>query len=229
MRRALTATVMCAAIVLAGCSAEEEGQAGPASSASDTSSSTAAAPSGNSTDSSSSTPDSGNTTDAGGTTTISALPVPLSVTVPEGWSSVDPAQLGVENAAWAGLQDASRAEAFATNILVEGLVVDGSTTLTALADQQFRSVGGTNVKLSKREEGGSGRAKSLTQVIRSTQTVNGRQLDIAVIQVLFGFRDVDGSGRTAVDLATFSTTADKMSTLGPDFQQFIASVRPQLG
>ncbi|GAA1240557.1 hypothetical protein GCM10009676_26870 [Prauserella halophila] len=43
------------------------------------------------------------------------------------------------------------------------------------------------------------------------------------------FREAGGSGLTALDMATFGTTADKMCTVGPDFQEFISSVRPRPG
>lgn len=157
------------------------------------------------------------------------LPVPIELRLPgPGWRPVDPASLGVVNAAFMAVRSIDDDSGYRPTIVVSGGLREDDADLATIGDETLallRAQGAEQVELLRRTPGGDA-APSLSQLTGAVATVDGRRLDLRQTQVIQSMPDVTDPTRRAVVLFTCTCTAQQLDSVGPEFQQFLASVRP---
>ena len=157
------------------------------------------------------------------------LPVPIEMRLPgPQWRPAAPEQLGVTNAAFLAVRSIDDDSGYHPTIVVSGGLRDDDADLATIGDESLallRAQGAEEVELLQRTPGGEA-APSLSQLIGDVASVEGRRYDLRQIQVVQVMPDVDDPAKRAVVLFTFSCTFGQFDTIGPEFQRFMASVRP---
>jgi hypothetical protein len=155
------------------------------------------------------------------------IPVPIEFSLPPGWRSVPPDEVGSPTAAFVALRPPD-SDGFTPNITISG-EVHTDTPLSVVADEALaklrREVG--NIRPGQRTELGSAESPALTQAVRMGITLRGRPLDVAQLQVFLGMRDVRDPRRQTVLHIVLSATPDRFEAVIGEFQRFIATIRPE--
>lgn len=150
------------------------------------------------------------------------IPVPIQFSLPDGWISAPPDEVGSPHVAFVALRPPAD-NGFTPNITISG-EIRGDVPLTTVADEALatlrREVG--QVKEGRRSDLGDG----LTQAVRLRIDLNGRPQDIAQLQVFLAMQDVRDPRRQAVLRIVLSATPDRFEQVVADFQQFISTIRP---
>ena len=156
-----------------------------------------------------------------------AIPVPIEFSLPDGWRSAPPDQVGAPDAAFVALRPPA-SSGFTPNITISG-EIRNDTPLSVVADEAMaklrREVG--NVQPGKRTEAGSAKSPALTQAVRMRLILNGRPKDVVQLQVFIGMQDVHDPRREAVLHIVLSATPDRFEVVIGEFQQFISTIRPE--
>ena len=154
------------------------------------------------------------------------LPVPIEFSLPDGWLSAPPDEVGAPQAAFVALHPGDNA-GFTANITITGEVRADDATLAQIAEQAAarleRGVG--PVEIGRRNELDSG----YTQVLRLTAPVDGRPVDLVQLQVFLAMADVRDQRRRAVLEIVLSATPEQFEGLVGDFQAFLKTIRPDEG
>ncbi|MCE6993986.1 hypothetical protein LZG04_04040 [Saccharothrix sp. S26] len=154
------------------------------------------------------------------------LPVPIEFSLPDGWLSAPPDEVGAPQAAFVALRPAPGA-GFTPNITITGEVRADDATLAQLAEQAAarleRGVG--RVEVGRRNELESG----YTQVLRLTAPIDGRPVELVQLQVFLALADVRDERRRAVLEIVLSATPEQFEDLVGDFQAFLKTIRPDEG
>lgn len=154
------------------------------------------------------------------------LPVQIEFSLPDGWIPAPPDEVGAPGVAFVALHPESHGS-FRTNITISGQPRPDSTPLAIIADETFdRLKQGAVAILADRREVGSPEAPGLTQVVRVSTTIDGEPIELIQSQVYLSFQDVDDAAKRAVVELVLTTTAEVFQRVVPDFQKFVASVRP---
>lgn len=155
------------------------------------------------------------------------IPVPIEFSLPDGWRSVPPDEVGSPNAAFVALRPPA-ANGFTPNITVSG-EIRGDVPLGQLADEALarmrREIG--TVHVGRRKEVGTPDNPGLTQAVRLAITLHGRPQDIVQLQVFLGMQDIRNPPRQAVLHIVLSATPDRFEDVIGEFQRFIATIRPE--
>jgi hypothetical protein len=156
------------------------------------------------------------------------IPVPIQFSLPEGWRSVPPDEVGAPEAAFVALHP-SDLPGFTPNIAISGEIRPEDVPLTEIADESVERLrsGSREVRPGRRNEVGSAADPGLTQIIYFEVDTEGRRLNILQFQVFLGFRDTREPGRRAVLQIVLSTLPEQFEGLLGDFQQFISTIRPE--
>jgi hypothetical protein len=154
------------------------------------------------------------------------LPVPIEFSLPDGWLSAPPDEVGAPQAAFVALRPGGDA-GFTANITISGEVRADDVTLAELADRAAarleRGVGA--VEVGRRTELES----AYTQVLRLTAPVGGRPVELVQLQVFLAMADVRDERRRAVLEIVLSATPGQFEDLVDDFQAFLKTIRPDEG
>lgn len=153
------------------------------------------------------------------------LPVPIEFTLPEGWQSATPEEVGAPGVAFIALHPESRDE-FTANITVSGELRTDDALLTTIADEAVAHLEqGASVQLQNRTEVGSSDAPGLTQVLSLSTTVDESQLDLILSQVFLSIADADEPHKRAIIQMTLTARTTQFETVVGDFQQFVRTIR----
>ncbi|MEV8436754.1 hypothetical protein AB0425_05225 [Actinosynnema sp. NPDC051121] len=154
------------------------------------------------------------------------LPVPIEFSLPDGWLSAPPDEVGAPQAAFVALHPGSAA-GFTANITISGEARADDVTLAQLAERAAarleRGVG--PVEVGRRTELES----AYTQVLRLTAPVGGRPVDLVQLQVFLAMADTRDERRRAVLEIVLSATPAQFEELVDDFQAFLKTIRPDEG
>lgn len=159
---------------------------------------------------------------------VATIPVPIQFSLPEGWRSVPPDEVGAPDAAFVALHPPP-SQGFTANITISGELRDDSVPLTQIADEAVDRLraGAREVRLGRRTETGSPANPGLTQAVRLSVTINGRPADIVQFQVFLSIRDTRDPRRRAVLHLVLSALPEQFSGVIEDFHQFITTIRPE--
>lgn len=154
------------------------------------------------------------------------IPVPIEFSLPDGWLSAPPDEVGAPQAAFVALHPGSAA-GFTANVTISGEVRADDSTPAQVAEQAAarleRAVGA--VEIGRRNELDS----ACTQVVRLTAPVNGRPVELVQLQVFLAMPDVRDERRRAVLEIVLSATPEQFELLVGDFQAFLETIRPDGG
>ncbi|MGH3435530.1 MAG: hypothetical protein ACRDRN_03600 [Sciscionella sp.] len=160
----------------------------------------------------------------------STLPVPIEFSLPEGWRSAPPDEVGAGEAAFVALHPAS-SQGFTANITISGEVRTDGAPLTQVADEALgrlqRNIG--EVRLGERKQAGSSENPGLTQAVKMTIEMKGQTQDLVQLQVFLSMADVRDKNRSAVLQFVLTATPQQFQRVAGDFQQFVSTVRPEQG
>jgi hypothetical protein len=155
------------------------------------------------------------------------LPVPVAFELPnDHWEAVQPESLGVHNAAFLAVRRGV-SDVYAPTITVSGDWRDDDATLEQIADESLLNLsaqGATEVELVKRREVGTEHAPAILQSLGALAQAEGRTFDLRQAQVVMGLVDVEQPERRAVVIYTLTCTYAQFDEMGPEFQEFLASL-----
>lgn len=161
---------------------------------------------------------------------VTTLPVPIEFSLPDGWRSAPPDEVGASEAAFVALHPSS-SKGFTANITISGELRTDGAPLSQVADEALgkleRSVG--SVRLGRRNEVGSEQNPGLTQAVTMTVQLQDRVQDLIQLQAFLSLADVRDAERRAVLHFVLTATPDQFEHVVGDFQQFVATVRPDQG
>lgn len=159
------------------------------------------------------------------------LPVPVSFRLPDpAWEPVDPASLGVTNAAFLAVRREHVGTGYAPTLTLSGDLVADGTPLEGLADDavDVLAAQADGAELVKRREYGSEDAPGLLQQLDCRIRTDDGALDVRQLQALLDMRDTsDGAEppRRFVLKVVLSTTFAQHETYLPEFQEFLRTLR----
>lgn len=160
----------------------------------------------------------------------STIPVPIQFSLPEGWQSVPPDEVGAPGAAFVALKASSARDGFTPNISITGEVQENAI-LTEIADEaveKLRAAGAADVRLGRRNEVGSDSDPAVTQAVKLTIPLRGKPADLVQFQVFMLMRDQRDPQRSAVLHVVLSALLeDQFEHVIGDFQKFLATIEPE--
>jgi hypothetical protein len=160
----------------------------------------------------------------------STIPTPIEFALPAGWIATPPDDVGAAGAAFVALRPDAQTGGFIPNITMAGECRSENVSFGDLADQSIAALDDTcaAAALSTRTEiaDDGTAAAGLTQLVRIRLEVHGVELDVAQCQVYLALDDIEEDGRHVVLRFSLTATADQISEVVGDFQQFLASVHP---
>jgi hypothetical protein len=155
------------------------------------------------------------------------LPVPVRFALPnEHWEPVPPEAFDVQNAAFLALRR-DFPGGYTPSISVSGDWRTDDATLEQIADESLailRGQGATEVELIKRTVIESEHAPAVTQSLGAVVPIDGGTYDLRQAQAVQGLVDVDDPTKRVVVIYTLTCTFGQFDQVGPEFQQFMASV-----
>ena len=158
------------------------------------------------------------------------IPVPIEFSLPEGWVSAPPDEVGAPEAAFVALRP-SAANGFTPNITIAGEVRTDDVPLSVVADEAAekleRATG--QVQVGRRSEVGTPDNPGFTQAVRTRIKVGGQPLDVVQLQVFLGMADVQDPDRRAVLHIALTSKPDQFESVVGDFQKFLKTIRPEQG
>ena len=158
------------------------------------------------------------------------LPVPIEFSLPEGWRSVPPDEVGTPDAAFVALNPGTAKNGFTANISITGEVRE-NPDLTEIGDEaveHLRVAGAQGVQLGRRNEVGSPESPALTQAVKLTVLLDGAPADLVQFQVFMAMRDQRDQHRSAVLHVVLSALLeDQFEYVIDDFQKFLATIEPE--
>lgn len=153
------------------------------------------------------------------------LPVPIEFSLPAGWLSAPPDEVGAPQAAFVALHPGSAA-GFTANVTISGEVRTDVTLAEVAAEAVARLERGVGqVEVGRRNELES----AYTQVVRMTVPIDGRPVELVQLQVFLAMPDVRDESRRAVLEIVLSATPEQFEDLVGDFQSFLETIRPDEG
>jgi hypothetical protein len=159
------------------------------------------------------------------------IPVPIEFSLPEGWRSVPPDEVGTPEAAFVALHPGSIRNGFTANITLTGEIRGEDEELTAIADEaaeRLRAGGAQDVKVGRRNEVGSAANPALTQAVKLTIPLDGRPAELVQFQVFIALRDQkDPSRRAVLHVVLSALLADQFEKVINDFQKFLSTIEPE--
>ena len=156
------------------------------------------------------------------------LPIPVELELPgPEWTVQDPDRAGVPTAAFLALR--SGYDDYSPVLTVSGGWREDGASLEQVADESvdvLAAQSGGGVRLLERSEHGTERAPALTQLLATTATIDGRELEMRQGQAVTAMPDLDHPSRAIVVLYTVTCTEAQLPVVGREFQAFMSTVRP---
>ncbi|RSM82675.1 hypothetical protein DL991_04790 [Amycolatopsis sp. WAC 01375] len=161
---------------------------------------------------------------------VATLPVPIEFSLPAGWLSAPPDEVGAGGSAFVALHPPASA-GFTANITIAGEIRESYIPLAHVADEAVETLRRTDpdVRLGKRKESGSPENPGLTQSVRLSTVLDGRRLDVVQLQVFLGMWDKRDPRRRAVLHVVLSALPEQFDQVAEDFQKFVSTIRPEEG
>ncbi|GAA3806048.1 hypothetical protein [Streptomyces chiangmaiensis] len=164
------------------------------------------------------------------------LPVKISFSLPDGWQSAPPDEVGAPGVAFVALHPASIMDGFTANITIAGRMRNDGATMREIAGESVERLGqaGT-VQVTKQEEVGTPELPGLTdspgvvQNLRLSTTLHGEPLELVQSQVYLGLEDVDRRSQRAVVELVLTAKPEQLPEVLDDFKEFVRSVRADEG
>lgn len=152
---------------------------------------------------------------------VTELPVRIEFTLPDGWQAAPPDEVGAPGVAFVALRPApaGSTNGFVTNLTIAGELRDPAVRLATLADESVHRVETVAESVRVRDRADSGPA--MTQVL-DIEMGEGKRL--VQCQVYLPVDDVHDR-RTVLELV-LTCTPEQLDDASPDFQRFVATVRP---
>lgn len=156
------------------------------------------------------------------------IPVPLEFSLPQGWRSVPPDDIGTPNAGFVALRPDTGGDGFTANITITGQVREGGVELPEVAAEAVERLrrGAHEVKVGNTQSTGSAENPVYTQPLRLDIDVAGRRRYLVQYQVFMGFTDTTDPSRRAVVQIALSSTPETFTSVFADFEEFIGTIRP---
>jgi hypothetical protein len=150
------------------------------------------------------------------------LPVPIEFSLPDGWISAPPDEVGAPQAAFVALHPAS-SDGFTANITISGEIRPDDVPLSKVADEVVARLenGLGRVEVGRRNEVDSG----FTQLVRMTVPMQGGPREVVQFQVFLAMDDKSHPNRRAVLEIVLSATPAQFEQVVDDFQQFLKTIR----
>jgi len=157
------------------------------------------------------------------------LPVPIQFELPDGWVAAPPDEIGAPGAAFVALHPDAQPAGFTTNITVGGEFRPDQASLADIADESVETLAAstTAATLHSRNQFGDADAPGLSQLVRIRERIGGVERDLAQCQVYLSMSDVDDESKRVVLQLALTATEERLGEVVGDFQQFVASVRPE--
>ncbi|HEX6354175.1 hypothetical protein [Actinophytocola sp.] len=157
------------------------------------------------------------------------LPVPIEFELPDGWHAAPPDEAGAPGAAFVAVHPDTRQAGFTPNITISGEYRADQAALAELADESVGRLGqaAQDVTVADRTEIDSLDAPGLTQVVLMRHDSGDTVRDLVQCQVYLSMTDVHDRSRRAVLQLAMTATTEQLDDVIGDFQQFVASVRPE--
>ena len=156
------------------------------------------------------------------------LPIPVQFELPgPDWARVDPADPGIENAAFVAARTPVT-PGYTPTLVISGDERYDDATLRDIAEEAAALLTREtpHLKLLHREEVGSEKAPAITQLIGAGIEVDGARLDLVQLQVLTAILDVDDPRKRVVVIYKVTCLAPDWPRIGREFQDFMRTVRP---
>lgn len=159
------------------------------------------------------------------------IPVPMEFSLPEGWLSVPPDEIGTPDAAFVALRPDTGGDGFTANITITGQVRESGVDLADIAGEAADRLrtGAHEVKVGNTEASGTPDNPVYTQPLRLDVDLAGRRRYLVQYQVFMGFADQGDPSRRAVVQIVLSSTPETFQTVFSDFEKFLATIRPEQG
>lgn len=159
------------------------------------------------------------------------LPMPVQFRLPDGWQAADPDELGAGDTAFVAVHPGSQTAESLANITIDGDYRPDPATLTDIADESVRAVEqvARTVTVTQRSQLGSDEAPGLGQVLRVSTTVGDNPRELFQCQVYLSMLDTGDPEQRVVLRLSLTADQDQFTALMDDFQEFVASVRPDTG
>ncbi|KMS86752.1 hypothetical protein [Prauserella rugosa] len=159
------------------------------------------------------------------------IPVPIEFSLPEGWLSVPPDEIGTPNAAFVALRPDTGGDGFTANITISGEVRDAALDLADIAAESADRLraGAHEVKVGNTKATGTAANPVYTQPLRLDVDVAGRRRYLVQYQVFMGFTDASDPSRRAVVQIVLSSTPETFERVFADFETFLGTIRPEQG
>ncbi|MFE6688457.1 hypothetical protein ACFVFQ_18545 [Streptomyces sp. NPDC057743] len=153
------------------------------------------------------------------------LPVKIEFSLPEGWQSAPPDEVGAPGAAFVALHPESR-EGFTANITIAGTLQDETDLVTIAEESVQRLREAATVNIAERKQVGNPAAPALTQTLRISTSLRGRLLDLIQSQVYLVMQDVHDPTQRAVIEIALTAKPTQLDLVAEDFKDFVRSLRP---
>lgn len=170
------------------------------------------------------------------------LPVPVSFKLPgDQWSPQQPSSLGVANADFLAVRTAVRTavhtavrpgdgSGYRPVLTVSGGLRDEAVTLDVVAGESLEVLRtqAAEVELLHRRRVGDwvgGGVPGITQLLGGTAVVGGRSHELRQGQLLLDLVDIHDPAKRAVLVCTVTCTAEQLPVVGPEFEQFVSTIR----
>ncbi|OLT47602.1 hypothetical protein BJF85_15420 [Saccharomonospora sp. CUA-673] len=159
------------------------------------------------------------------------IPVPIEFSLPEGWLSVSPDEVGAPNAAFVALRPDTGGDGFTSNITISGEVREASVGVEDVAAEAVERLrgGAHEVKVGTTKSTGTEDSPVFMQPVRLDVDVAGRRRYLVQYQVFMGFSDVSKPSQRAVVQIVLSSTPEAFESVFADFETFVGTIQPDQG
>lgn len=154
------------------------------------------------------------------------LPVRIEFSLPEGWRSAPPDEVGAPGAAFVALHPEPR-DGFTANITIAGEPLPEDADLMTRAEESVQRLSEhATVHVTKRTQVGSPEAPALTQNLRISTTLRGLPLELVQSQIYLFVQDVQDPAKRAVIELALTVKPSQLNQVVDDFKDFVRTVRP---
>jgi hypothetical protein len=159
---------------------------------------------------------------------VATLPVPIEFSLPRGWISAPPSEVGAGSSAFVALHPPA-GKGFTANITITGEIRESYIPLAYVADEALETLRREDpgARMEQRKESGSPANPGLSQAVRFSAVIKGRLLDIVQLQVFLGMWDKREPQRRAVLHIVLSALPEQFVQVAGDFQNFLSTIRPE--
>ncbi|WP_328621178.1 hypothetical protein [Streptomyces sp. NBC_00354] len=158
------------------------------------------------------------------------LPVPIEFSLPEGWQSAPPDEVGAPGVAFIALHSQPDA-GFTANITVDGDFRPDAATLADMAEESVERVRqvAESVVVTSRRELGSEASPGLAQRLTLSAVAGGVRRDLVQSHVYLAVLDLENPHRRAVIRLILTSTAAQEDSVVGDYRDFLRTVSLDTG